>query len=56
MSAKNVKKKRIVINKRHFLISLDKCTHKIHKATKKQIVRLQLNEKKSKKSQSRLMS
>ena len=38
---------------------LDNCTHrsiKVYKATKKQIVRLQLNEKKSKESQTRLMS
>ena len=35
------------MNKKHFVIFSDNCTHKSkEKATKKQIVRLQLNEKK----------
>ena len=55
MIAKWVLKMWIIINKRHFVIFLDNCTQE-YKATKKQIVRLQLNEKKSKKSQTRLMS
>ena len=33
---------------RHFVIFLGNCTHKKYKAMKKQVVRLQLNEKKSK--------
>ena len=41
------------MNKIHFLIFLDSCTHE---SIKKQIVRLQLNGKKSKESQKRLMS
>ena len=45
----------IIINKRNFVIFLDNYTHK-SKATKKEIVRLQLDEKKSKESQTRLMS
>ena len=44
----------IIISKRHFAIFLDNCTFK-SKATKKQIVRLQLNENKSQGSQTRLM-
>ena len=36
----------IIVNKRHFVIFLNNCTQKSIKATKKQIVRLQLNEKK----------
>ena len=46
----------IIINKRHFVIFLDNYTHKSIKPRKKQAVRLQLNEKKSKESQTRLMS
>ena len=38
------------------MIFLDNCTHMSIKPQKKQIVRLQLNEKKSKESQTRLMS
>ena len=42
--------------KRHFVIFFGKLHIQEHKATKKQIVKLQLNEKKSKESQTRLMS
>ena len=56
--AKWVPKVWILINKRHFVIFWDNCTYKGIKSqkTKKQILSLQLNEKKSKESQTRLMS
>ena len=51
MSTKDAK----IIKKRHFMIFLDNSTQE-YKATKKQIVRLQLNEKKLKESQTISMS
>ena len=51
MSTKNVDN-----YKRHFEIFFGQLHTQEYKATKKQIVRLQLNEKKSKESQARLMS
>ena len=53
--AKWVLKIWIIINKRHFDIFGQLLTQE-YKATKKQILRLQLNEKKSKESHKRLMS
>ena len=46
----------IIIKKRHLVILLGNYTHKSVKPRKKQIVRLQLNENKSKESQTTLMS
>ena len=43
----------MIIDKRHSMIFLDNCTQE-YKATKKQTVKLKLNEKKSKESQTRL--
>ena len=56
MIAEWVLKMWIIISKKHFVIFLDNCTHKGIKATTNQIVRLQPDEMKSKKSQTRLMS
>ena len=44
------------VNKRHFLIFMKNCTHKSIEPRKKQIVRFQPNEKKSKESRTTLMS
>ena len=46
----------IILNEKHFMIFLGKCKHKSIKATKNQIVRLQLNGKKSKERQATLMA
>ena len=46
---------RISINKRYFVIFLDNCTQKF-KTTKKQIMKLELREKKSTQSKTGLMS
>ena len=54
--AKWVLKMWIIINKRHFVIFFGQLHIQEHKATKKQIARLELNEKKSKESQARLIS
>ena len=56
MITKKVLKIWIIINKKHFVIFLEQLHTQEYKATKKHTVRHQLNEKKSKEIETRLMS